>query len=94
MSSNVLEPGFLLGKYELEQTELALWILEQARPLAADKPAFLRLFGQVHENRREWKRALEYWQRFGELEPLDREAQRKINDLAAQDHLASGHYAR
>jgi serine/threonine protein kinase len=77
---------------ELGLPELARWFLKEGRQEAPDSAELMRALARLHEHLHEWKPAIALWQQVVEIEPTNREAHRKINDLSAQDLMASGHY--
>jgi serine/threonine protein kinase len=68
--------------------ELAAWLLEQGREQVPDHAGLVRALARVREKTKTWKQALALWQEVLRLDPRDREAPRKINDLAAEDVMA------
>jgi serine/threonine protein kinase len=77
---------------ELGLAHLAMWLLQQARQLVPDDTKLLRALAGVFERKQLWKPARLIWEKVRHLDPHDPQAERKINDLSAQDILARGVY--
>ena len=75
---------------KLDLPYLAIWLVEQGCAQVPDNAGLLLATARLHEECHELKTAIAAWQKVHELVPDDYEATRKMNDLAAQDHLASG----
>ncbi len=69
---------------------LALWLLEQGREQAPDNADLVRALAGHYEGVKDWKHALALWEEVRRLVPDDDEVRRKINDLAAEAHIARG----
>jgi cytochrome c-type biogenesis protein CcmH/NrfG len=67
-----------------------MWLLQQARQTLPENAAVLRALAGVFERRQLWKPAVQLWEKVRKLDPHDVDAQKKINDLSAQDILARG----
>ena len=78
----------------LEQSALALWLLQQGLNQVDNQADMLRGMAKFYEERREWKPAIAALEKVCEIDPTDRLSRLKLNDLSAQDHLAGGHYKR
>jgi serine/threonine protein kinase len=77
---------------QLGLSHLAMWLLQQARQVLPDNTDVLCALAGVFERRQLWKPAIQLWEKVRKLDPLHPEAQRKLNNLAAQDILARGVY--
>jgi hypothetical protein len=73
----------------LQQYNLAIWLLEQGRLQAPQSVELMRAQARLHEARREWKLAIALWEMVAAKEPSDFEARQKINALEVQQHMAS-----
>ena len=71
---------------------LALWLTEQARIQAPGNPAALRALAHFHGRQGSLGQALKAWALVLQQVPDDPEAQRKMNDLAAQETIERGNY--
>ena len=72
--------------------QLALWLTEQALVLKPRNAAALRTLAHLHERQGRFSHALKAWAQVRQEVPDDPEAQRKMNDLAAQETIARGNY--
>jgi serine/threonine protein kinase len=77
---------------ELELTHLATWMLEDLRHHHPHHLPAYRVLASLYEKRRQYSDAIVVWEELRKLTPQDREAARKINDLAAADTIARGNY--
>ena len=75
---------------ELGLLDLAKWFLEQGCEQTPDNANLLRALARLHEQRKDWLRAIALWERVQELKPDDQEARQKINELSVADHIARG----
>ncbi len=71
---------------------LACWLAEQARVKDPLNPAPLRALAHLHERLGQYSQALRLWATVLQETPGDAEAQRKLNDLAAQETIERGNY--
>jgi serine/threonine protein kinase len=77
---------------ELDLIHLSTWMLEEIRRhYPHDLPAY-RALALIYERQRQYSDAIAIWEELRKLTPQDREAARKINDLAAVDTIARGNY--
>lgn len=79
---------------ELDLIHLASWMLEEIRRLHPHHLPAYRALASIYERQRQYGKAIAVWEELGKLTPQDREAARKINDLAAADTIARGNYQR
>ena len=71
---------------------LALWLTEQALVQVPRAAPALRALARLHERQGRFSHALKAWAQVCQEAPDDPEAQRKMNDLAAQETIARGNY--
>jgi len=77
---------------ELGLVDLSLWFLEQGLEMAPENADLLRAMARVHERRKEWKRAILFWEKVRKVAPDDGEAKQQINVISVNDHLARANY--
>jgi serine/threonine protein kinase len=77
---------------ELELIRLATWMLEDLRRHHAHHLPAYRALATIYEKQRQYSDAIAVWEELRKLTPEDREAARKINDLAAADTIIRGNY--
>lgn len=77
---------------ELELIHLAVWMLDEVRRLHPQHLPAYRALAVLHEKQKQFSAAIAVWEELRKLTPQDREAARKINDLAAADTIARGNY--
>jgi tetratricopeptide (TPR) repeat protein len=79
---------------ELDLIHLAQWMLEE---ICHQDPRYLpahRLLAYLYEEEQRYSQAIATWELVCKVVPLDGEAKRKIQDLAAADTIARGNYRR
>ena len=76
----------------LEQIDLAVWFLEQARQKNPRDPKLNRALAILYERRGNFNQAIALWQLVHEATPTDSEAWQKVKDLAVSDTIARGNY--
>jgi tetratricopeptide (TPR) repeat protein len=79
---------------ELEQVDLAVWLLESARHSRERDTILARRLANLYEQRGEFSRAIGLWDIISRADPNDAEAARKRKDLAASETIARGQYER
>jgi tetratricopeptide (TPR) repeat protein len=77
---------------ELDQVDLAIWTLEQLRPLYPKDPNVNRPLARLYEKRGIFTQAIALWEIVRKEVPTDLEAQHKVKDLAASETIAKGRY--
>ncbi len=77
---------------ELEQIDLAVWFLEQARQTNPKDPKLNRALAILYEQRGNFNQAIALWQLVHEAVPADTESWQKVKDLAVSDTIARGNY--
>jgi serine/threonine protein kinase len=77
---------------ELELIYLATWMLEEVRRHHPQHLPGYRALALMYERQRQYSEAIAVWEELRKLTPQDREASRKINDLAAAYTIARGNY--
>ena len=75
---------------ELGLSDLSMWFLDHGLEVAPDSADLLRARARLHEDRKEWKRAIALWEKVRKLAPDDYEAQQQINKLSVKDHIGLG----
>jgi serine/threonine protein kinase len=78
---------------ELDLIHLAAWMLEELRRLHPHYLPAYRALALLREKQRQYSEAIAVWEELCKRAPHDREAARKINDLAAVDTIARGNYS-
>lgn len=73
-------------------SDLAAWILEQARQKNPKDATVNRTLARLYEKRGNFSQAIALWELVREAVPSDIEAQHKAKDLAASDTIARGQY--
>ncbi|HLW67538.1 MAG TPA: tetratricopeptide repeat protein [Gemmataceae bacterium] len=73
-------------------TDLAVWLLEQARQRDGQDPALNRKLAQLYEKRGNFAQAIALWDLVHKAIPSDAEAHNKTKDLAANETIARGQY--
>jgi tetratricopeptide (TPR) repeat protein len=76
----------------LGQTDLAIWILLQARQKDPKDPSVNRPLAQLYEKRGNFTQAIQLWDLVSQADPRDIEARQKTKDLAAHQTIARGEY--
>ena len=71
---------------------LAAWLLEQARQKAQTLPALNRALARLYEKRGNFTQAIALWNLVRKARPADKEADRKLKDLAVHETIARGNY--
>jgi tetratricopeptide (TPR) repeat protein len=71
---------------------LAVWMMEQAQKDHPNNPAALRPLARRYEKQNQFGEALAVWETLRKVNPLDAEAQRHMNDLAAKETIERGNY--
>ncbi len=79
---------------ELGQPHLATWLLEQGLKAAPDHVELMQDLAEIQEKRGDLKSAMALWEKICELAPDNPVARRKLNDISAQHHMASGNHRR
>ena len=77
---------------ELGQLDLAAWMLEQARQKSQALPALNRALARLYEKRGNFTQAIALWNLVRKARPADKEADRKLKDLAVSETIARGNY--
>ena len=77
---------------ELEMVDLAIWTLEQLRPLYPRDANLNRPLARLYEKRGIFTQAIALWEIVRKEVPTDLEAQHKVKDLAASETIAKGRY--
>jgi tetratricopeptide (TPR) repeat protein len=77
----------------LEFTDVAVWMLEQARHKDEKNATVNRALARLYEKCGEYNRAIALWDLVRSTDPGDLEAQHKAKDLAASETIARGNYA-
>jgi serine/threonine protein kinase len=77
---------------EMELIRLATWMLEELRRHHPQHLPAYRALATLYEKQRQYSEAIAVWEELRKLTPEDREAARKINDLAAADTIVRGNY--
>jgi tetratricopeptide (TPR) repeat protein len=75
-------------------SNLAMWFLEQGREEAPQSSDLVRAMARLYEQTEDWRQAIALWEKVRQLEPNDREAWHKVNDLSVEEHLAKGSFRR
>jgi serine/threonine protein kinase len=73
-------------------TDLAAWLLEEARQQDKHNAQVNRALARLEEKRGNLGDAVELWELVRKADPADAEAFQKINDLAAKDTIQRGRY--
>lgn len=73
-------------------TDMAIWLLEQARSKASKNLALNRHLARLYERRGNFREAIALWELIRKAAPDDVEAAGKAKDLAANETIARGHY--
>lgn len=76
----------------LQQLDLAVWSVEQARQVHPKSPKVLRVLAQLYEKRGNFHQAAILWEMVRRADPKDVEAQHKAKDLAASETIVRGRY--
>ena len=76
----------------LGQLDLAVWLLEQARQKSQTLPTLNRALAQLYEKRGNFTQAIALWNLVRKARPSDKEADRKLKDLAVNETIARGNY--
>jgi tetratricopeptide (TPR) repeat protein len=76
----------------LGQLDLAVWLLEQARQKSQTLPSLNRALAQLYEKRGNFAQAIALWGLVRKARPADKEADRKLKDLAVNETIARGNY--
>jgi tetratricopeptide (TPR) repeat protein len=76
----------------LGQLDLAVWLLEQARQKSQTLPSLNRALAQLYEKRGNFTQAIALWGLVRKARPSDKEADRKLKDLAVSETIARGGY--
>jgi cytochrome c-type biogenesis protein CcmH/NrfG len=76
----------------LNLIRLASWMLEELRRNHPHHLPAYRALATLYEKQRQFSSAIGVWEELRKLTPEDREAARKINDLAAADTILRGNY--
>lgn len=77
---------------DLNLIRLASWMLEEIRRHHPHHLPAYRALATLYEKQRQFSSAISVWEELRKLTPEDREAARKINDLAAADTIVRGNY--
>ena len=77
---------------ELGQLDLAVWLLEQARQKSQALPALNRALARLYEKRGNFTQAIALWNLVRKARPADKEADRKLKDLAVSETIVRGNY--
>ena len=77
---------------DLNLVRLATWMLEEIRRHHPHHLPAYRALATLYEKQRQFGSAISVWEELRKLTPEDREAARKINDLAASDTILRGNY--
>jgi serine/threonine protein kinase len=95
----VRDPGDVKTQMTLAQAaeglnliRLASWMLEELRRNHPHHLPAYRALATLYEKQRQFSSAIGVWEELRKLTPEDREAARKINDLAAADTILRGNY--
>jgi tetratricopeptide (TPR) repeat protein len=73
-------------------TDLAVWLLEQARQRDGKEPTLNRALARLYEKRGNFSQAIALWELVKQADPTDSEAQHKGKDLAANETISRGKY--
>ena len=76
----------------LGQIDLAVWLLEQARQKSQTQPSLNRALARLYEKRGNFTQAIALWNLVRKARPSDKEAERKLKDLAVSETIARGNY--
>ncbi len=76
----------------LDQLDLAVWLLEQARQKSQTLPSLNRALARLYERRGNFNQAIALWRLVRKARPSDKEADRKLKDLAVSETIARGNY--
>ena len=76
----------------LGQLDLAVWLLEQARQKSQTNPSLNRALAHLYEKRGNFAQAIALWGLVRKARPSDKEADRKLKDLAVSETIARGGY--
>ena len=76
----------------LGQLDLAVWLLEQARQKSQTLWSLNRALAQLYEKRGNFMQAIALWNLVRKIRPSDKEADRKLKDLAVHETIARGNY--
>ncbi len=76
----------------LGQLDLAVWLLEQARQKSQTLWSLNRALAQLYEKRGNFNQAIALWNLVRKVRPSDKEADRKLKDLAVHETIARGNY--
>jgi serine/threonine protein kinase len=79
---------------ELGLIHLAIWMLEELRQQHPRHLPAHRTLANMYEKRRQYSDAIAVWEAVRKVSPLNGEAARKIQDLAASETIARGGYRR
>lgn len=74
----------------LGMDDLAVWVLEEARPRDAGRFPVHRALARLYERRHNLTGALAVWERLARALPADSEARQQLKDLAVRDTIARG----
>src|SRR5215211_7844862 len=69
-------------------SDLALWMLEEARQGSGKDLTLLRTLAEMYERQKKFNEAIEVWEKVKALDPTDFSVSTKIKDLAASDTIA------
>ncbi len=72
--------------------DLAIWTLEQVRPLHPNLASLNRPLARLYERRGNFTQAIALWNLVKKVQPHDLEAHHKAKDLAASATIAKGRY--
>jgi hypothetical protein len=75
-------------------TNLARWLLEQAREQEAHNVRLNRALAVLCEKQRDYHRAVYFWQLVSRAEPANLEASQKVKNLSARDTIDRGSYEK
>ena len=76
----------------LDQLDLGVWLLEQARQKSQTLPSLNRTLARLYEKRGNFTQAIALWNLVRKVRPADKEADRKLKDLAVSETIARGNY--
>jgi tetratricopeptide (TPR) repeat protein len=76
----------------LQLLPLAVWLAEQARDRHPKNVTVLRALAELYERQKKFSRAFALWELVKKEAPLDRDAQGKMNELAAKETIERGGY--
>jgi tetratricopeptide (TPR) repeat protein len=93
---NPWDPGaqidLAIAAEELELDDMAIWSLEQAHSSQPKNTSLLQRLALLYEKQGNFHQATALWQQVQKLEPENREADGKLQQLAARETIQRGRY--